>query len=144
MKTLWKAIGVVSVVAMMTCFGSYSAIGGDDAGYPEETMVIRGKKPVKFSHTSHLGIGIRCEDCHHDASHQGLTADAIAGLEDKDTLKCMTCHNENFAVQKLQKRKDAYHANCRTCHNEEYNGKKGPNKCSGCHEKKKRQGMEGC
>ena len=72
-----------------------------------------------------------------------ITAEAIAAVQSSDTLKCATCHNSDFAVEKLQKRKTIFHANCKDCHKKEVNGKKGPTKCSGCHVKKKKA-VEGC
>ncbi len=115
------------------------------AAAPTGELRIEGKKPARFSHATHLAQGMDCGQCHHDAKHQPLSAQAIeARLSAGGTLACGSCHTKGVANKKLQRRKAVFHGRCRTCHKQGYNGKKGPTRCNGCHIKKKRKKLEGC
>ncbi|GAB4342821.1 MAG: hypothetical protein Kow0089_18150 [Desulfobulbaceae bacterium] len=138
-----RKIGSGMVMALVTtlCLGAGVALAGTAATAPQEEMTIAGKKPARFSHPTHLQMGLDCAVCHHDGSHTPLTAEAIGALADTAQLKCVSCHNADHPDEKLRKAKDVFHARCRDCHKKGYEGKKGPTKCSGCHLKKK---YEGC
>ena len=120
------------------------AIAGGGLQAPDEPITIEGKKPATFNHQTHTALGLDCGTCHHDAEHQPLSAEDIAALPSADKLACESCHNENFANPKLQKRMNVFHTRCKDCHQEGVDGKKGPTKCSDCHVKKKTRAIEGC
>ncbi|MDH3346961.1 MAG: cytochrome c family protein [Desulfobulbaceae bacterium] len=103
---------------------------------PTEELVIEGKKPARFPHSTHLAIGLDCGICHHDEEHQPLSSLAIKVMVDSSTLHCVSCHNLKHPDKKLQKAKDIFHALCKNCHKAGYEGKNGPTKCTGCHIKK--------
>lgn len=132
----------IIVAALIAGIGSVTARADDAAVAPADEITIKGKKPARFNHPTHISMGLSCATCHHDGEHQPLTAEAIAALPDVGALQCVSCHNGDFANKELQKAKDVFHARCRTCHQEGYQGKKGPTKCSACHIKKK--AYEGC
>lgn len=110
---------------------------------PEEEVIIDGKKPARFAHPVHLGLGLDCGVCHHDGEHKPLSAEAISALSDPAELSCVSCHNSGHPDENLQKAKDVFHARCKTCHQEGYEGKNGPTKCTECHLKTKKA-LEGC
>ena len=112
-----------------------AAEAGKKVTPPTQELLIKGKKPVLFSHAKHAAVGLDCATCHHDAKHQPLNEAAIGGVKNTESLQCATCHNEKFANAKLQKPMDVFHARCKTCHTTGVNGKKGPTACTGCHNK---------
>ncbi len=136
---------VCGLLAISLGIGTVTMAGNEGAKAPDGTIVIDGKKPVKFDHQKHLGLGIDCATCHHDGEHKGLDAAALAG-KSAEELQCRSCHNKSFAKKKLQKPKAVYHTRCRSCHKAGVEGKKGPTKCAGCHGKKakKAKQIEGC
>lgn len=133
---------IIVTAALTLCFGTGLALAGTPSAAPQEEITIDGKKPARFSHPTHLNLGLDCAACHHDKEHSPLSAEAIGNLGDTVQLKCVTCHNSEFPNKDLQRAKDVFHARCQTCHKEGFAGKNGPTKCTGCHLKKKR--YEGC
>ena len=134
-------MGKVTAITILTTVMALSFVlsnvnAGNTLSVPDKVITIEGKKPVKFKHDVHMELGVSCGECHHDEKHVPRTAEDISGLSAED-LKCATCHNSSFAVEKLQKAKAIFHANCKECHKKGAGGKKGPTKCSGCHVKKK-------
>ena len=148
MKKQWTVLAMASVAMGLFLISSMTVSAeGDGLRAPSEAVTIDGKKPVKFQHSVHTALGLECGACHHDAEHQPRTKEAIAGLESAAELACVSCHNQNFANKKLQKKKDVFHARCKVCHKAGVEGKKGPVKCSGCHVKtvkKSAPAIEGC
>lgn len=143
MKTGLIRTGTVMAIALWLCLGSGMAGAETTAAAPADELVIQGKKPARFSHPVHIGVGLECGSCHHDQDHKPLTAEAIGALTDTAGLSCVSCHNEQLPNKELQAAKDVFHARCKTCHQEGYQGKKGPTKCGDCHIKKGK-GYEGC
>jgi hypothetical protein len=142
-----KKIFVLSASLLaLVAIGSWHSQGNAENGLqaPEDELVIEGKKPARFSHPVHLGLGLECGACHHDDQHEPLNAEAIAALDDPSTLSCVSCHDSSHPVEDLQKAKDVFHAQCRTCHKDGYAGKNGPTKCTDCHIKTKTRALEGC
>jgi hypothetical protein len=136
----------ILTAALVTTLGfgiATGALAGGGLQAPAQPITIEGKKPVTFNHAPHLALGLKCGTCHHDASHNPLTAEAISALPSGDQLACENCHNQNFANAKLQKRMNVFHTRCRECHKAGVNGKKGPTKCGDCHHQQKRT-IEGC
>lgn len=125
-------------------FGAGLVLAAASLLVPEKEMVIEGKKPARFDHAKHTALGVECGVCHHDKDHNPLTAENVGASGNEEQLRCMSCHNKNFANAELQKAKDVFHARCKTCHKEGYNGKNGPAKCKDCHLKTKKTAVEGC
>lgn len=119
------------------------AYAGTAAKAPQEAIIIDGKKPAKFSHPTHLNMGLDCASCHHDKEHNPLSSEAIGALADTGALKCVSCHNNDHPNADLRKLKNVFHARCKECHAKGFAGKKGPTKCTSCHLKKKKA-YEGC
>lgn len=140
-----KAIGAGIVFGAVILLGLNSLAVQAEAktAAPEDEITIQGKKPARFNHQTHVGMGLSCAVCHHDKEHNPLSAEAIGAMPDASPLRCVSCHNSEFPKQELQKAKDVFHARCKTCHQEGYQGKNGPKKCGDCHIKKKKA-YEGC
>jgi len=114
------------------------AAGQSGLQAPAEEMVIKGtKKSAKFSHPTHIKLGVSCGQCHHNADHQPLSEKDISAMAASSQLRCVSCHNQDFADAKLQTQKAIFHARCKECHKQGVNGKQGPTKCTGCHIKTK-------
>lgn len=144
MKKKRMGLGLV-LLAVLAFWGGYSiAAEGGGLRAPAGEITIEGKKPAAFKHDVHSSLGVECGQCHHDATHQPRSAEAIGAMTDPGELRCASCHNDTFANQDLRQRKDIFHARCKECHQSGYNDKKGPTKCSACHVQKKRKAVEGC
>ena len=139
---------MISGIALAMSLSSFLVAGNVSAGAsvtaPQEELTIDGKKPARFSHPTHLNMGLDCASCHHDKEHEPLSAAAIGEMKDFSSLKCVSCHNSQHPNKDLQKAKDVFHGKCKTCHKEGFAGKKGPSKCTSCHLKKKAKAYEGC
>ena len=133
-----KRIALAAAIALALFTTNYLSTGSAAEGLtaPTEDVVIDGKKPARFPHSTHLVIGITCGTCHHDGDHQELSGEAIGAMNDGTALRCASCHNPDHPDKKLQKAKDIFHARCKECHKAGYEGKNGPTKCTGCHIKK--------
>lgn len=140
-----KRFGLGVLIFALTVIGYWAGpvIADNPLKAPEDEVVIDGRKPARFAHTVHLGLGLDCGVCHHDQEHNPLSKEAIAALGDPAGLSCVSCHNSGHPDADLQKAKDVFHARCKTCHQEGYEGKKGPTKCTDCHLKTKKA-VEGC
>jgi hypothetical protein len=130
-------------IVMAIAAGAAVVVAVEPLQAPEKQITIKGKKPARFPHATHLNMGLKCGVCHHDSDHKPLSVDAIASLGDPTKLRCVSCHNSDHADKDLRKAKDVFHARCKTCHKAGYEGKKGPTKCNACHLKKKKA-VEGC
>jgi len=143
MKRLQLRTAMILAATLLVGLETTMAQAETGSAAPQEEITIKGKKPARFNHTIHLDLGLSCATCHHDADHKPRTAEDIGALTDTAELRCVNCHNRDFADPKLRKAKSVFHARCRTCHAEGYQGKKGPKKCNACH-LKKRKAYEGC
>jgi len=139
-----KTTGVIMAAAVTLALGAGFVLAGTPLSAPEKELIVEGKKPARFTHKTHTAQGMECGVCHHDREHTPLDAEDIASVGDAAKLGCVSCHNGEFANADLRKAKDVFHGRCKTCHKEGYDGKKGPQKCSGCHLKKKKTAVEGC
>lgn len=100
------------------------SIGLAVAAPPEKISIKeiqKTKGPVAFNHKAHGASVKACKDCHHKDE---------AGKEQK----CTKCHKAK-AEGKTIEAKEAFHKQCKDCHKK---GKKGPDKCDGCHPKDKK------
>lgn len=132
---LFLAAGWV-ICGLLTAHSTAAGQSGLQA--PAEEMVLKGtKKSAKFSHPTHMNLGISCGQCHHDSEHQPLSDKDISAMTDSSQLRCVSCHNGDFADAKLQTQKAIFHARCKDCHKQGVDGKQGPTKCTGCHIKTK-------
>ncbi|MFA7383495.1 MAG: cytochrome c3 family protein [Desulfurivibrionaceae bacterium] len=135
MKKTMLALAMLCAAGLTVTMNELKAAppAGGKLTAPAQELVIQGKKPARFNHADHTALGLDCTTCHHDAKHQPLTAAAIAGLGKAETLRCVTCHNEKFANDKLRTPMNVFHARCKDCHAAGANGKKGPTGCAACH-----------
>ena len=146
MKRTRILAGMAVTTFLIFCGMGSSALGGGGEKSltpPDTEIVIEGKKPARFNHSTHLALNIACGACHHNAKHEPLTKEAIASLEGADKLECATCHVQGGPAEKFSKRKDIFHNLCKSCHQAGLDGKKGPTSCNDCHIKKKKA-IEGC
>ena len=131
--------GIVTSIVLLAAATAMAAVP------PKGRIVIKGKRPVKFSHQVHTGkLGLGCAVCHHDDKGQGRDRAAIEALADTSVLACGACHSADFKDKRLRKRKNVFHNLCRACHKKGLDGKHGPTRCSGCHGKRKHKPVEGC
>lgn len=144
MKKQLIVSGAVLALTFTVCLGTGMVFAGADIKAPQEEIVIDGKKPARFSHPTHLELGLDCASCHHGKQHAPLTDVAIGALADTSALKCISCHNSQHPNKDLQRAKDVFHAKCKDCHKQGFAGKNGPTKCTSCHLKKKAKAYEGC
>ena len=105
---------------------------------PNEPITIEGLNPVKFDHVLHRRLEVPCGRCHHDNKHNLRSEEEILAIADGKELRCANCHNENFVDPYLKGREDLFHTNCQPCHAVGINGIRGPRKCDGCHNIKKK------
>jgi hypothetical protein len=139
-----KKVAFITAVAAVTLIGvslgSRSAVIAETAGLktPDKEITITGKKPARFDHNKHLALGVTCGQCHHDAEHNPLAEEAILAMDNSTKLQCASCHNAEFANEKLNSVKLAFHGNCKECHKQGVGDIKGPTKCTDCHLKKKK------
>ena len=89
------------------------------------------KGPVEFPHKKHfVENGLDCVTCHHvyeNGKNVWKQGDKVKG--------CGECHpyDKNDGKKIKMKMGTVFHNLCRKCHQQ---GKKGPTKCDGCHQKK--------
>lgn len=138
MKMKWIMLLVTGCVICGLLAGGSIAAEQSGLQAPAKEIVIKGtKKSAKFSHPTHINMGVTCGKCHHDAEKKSLTDKDIGVMENANQLRCASCHNKDFANAKLQTQKAIFHARCKECHKQGVDGKKGPTKCTGCHIKTK-------
>jgi hypothetical protein len=138
MKMKWILLLVTGCVICGLLAGGSVAAEQSGLQAPAKEIVIKGtKKSAKFSHPTHINMGVTCGKCHHDAEKKPLTDKDIGAMENANQLRCASCHNKAFANAKLQTQKAIFHARCKECHKQGVDSKKGPTKCTGCHIKTK-------
>ncbi len=112
----------VFATALGTAIIGYCDEGANSMKAPAEPVVVTnfGKKPaVTFDHAKHLGQGIECISCHHNAEsgqfkcgecHKAEDGDAPAlkqAAHGKEVGACYGCHLDKDAAQKKK---------CNDCH----------------------------
>ena len=122
---------IVSVFVMSLGLGVTMSLA--DNGPADITLNADGKKPSVFPHAKHQEK-ITCGECHHYQDDAGAQVACMDDTLDK-IAKCDTCHNADFANEKLRTWKDIGHGNCKSCHTEKKD-EGAPTKCAGCHPKK--------
>ena len=102
-----------------------------EKGDAEITLNADGKKPAIFPHKEHQDRLNDCGACHHYVDKDVRTPSVDAST----VAKCDSCHNADFANEKLRTWKDIGHGLCKDCHTK--NKDTGaPTKCNACHPKK--------
>ncbi|MBN2034741.1 MAG: cytochrome c3 family protein [Deltaproteobacteria bacterium] len=113
------AYGLAFVLLLIGVLG-YAALPPRVPDQPVR-MVFKNKAgQVLFDHKEHsspLGYGYRCEDCHHDIEEEG-----------ERPSSCGECHMPEDGNG--LGRSDAFHNLCQGCHDQ---SGLGPVDCSGCH-----------
>ena len=122
-RELKVAYGLVIclLVVGIICYAAFSAKPPDE---PIRLMfeVTAGK--VLFdhkTHTSDLGYGFSCRDCHHELEEED---------DGMDAQPCGECHDPDEGDEEVPKRGDSFHLQCIGCH-EEFEA--GPLECEECH-----------
>ena len=74
------------------------------------------------THTSELGYGLSCEDCHHE----------LLDDESDEAQACGECHDPEEGDEDMPKRADAFHMQCTGCH-QEFEAGPTETECALCH-----------
>ena len=125
---------VVTALTLSLALAVSMSFADDTKNGPEKiTLNADGKKPAQFPHREHQDRLKDCGTCHHYVDKDG----ARNPSKDASTVaKCDTCHNADFANEKLRKWKDVGHGLCKACHTKN-KADGAPTKCGACHPKKK-------
>ena len=109
-----KKFATLFAVVMVAVFAATTVLAA-----PAKVEFKASKGTVTFDHEKHSKSIGKCAECHHkDAASK--------------EAKCSTCHAKGKGEGKKVELKEAFHKNCKDCHKA---GKKGPEKCEGCHKK---------
>jgi hypothetical protein len=122
---------VVAAFVMSLGLGVTMSLAEVEKGPAEITLNADGKKPAVFPHAAHQAKN-ECGTCHHKDVDGARTACS----EGDPVEKCDSCHNADFANEKLRKWKDIGHGQCKACHTK-MKADGAPTKCGACHPKKK-------
>ena len=125
---------VVAAVTLGLAFAVSSGFAAADKGPAEITLNTDGKKPAVFPHAAHQDKLKDCGTCHHYQDDAGARVACSDDTLDK-IAKCDTCHNADFANEKLRTWKDIGHGLCKSCHTK-MKADGAPTKCGACHAKK--------
>ena len=106
-----------------------------DKGPAEITLNADGKKPAVFPHAAHQEKLGDCGTCHHYVDKDGIRNPCDDGTPQEYFAKCDSCHNADFANEKLRTWKDIGHGLCKDCHTK-MKDQGAPTKCGDCHPKK--------
>ena len=105
-----------------------------DKGPAEITLNADGKKPALFPHAAHQEKLGDCGSCHHYVDKDGVRNPCDDGTPQEYFQKCDSCHNADFANEKLRTWKDIGHGLCKACHTAKKD-EGAPTKCNDCHVK---------
>ena len=95
---------------------------------PEEPLRLRftvAAGNVLFdhkTHTSELGYGLSCEDCHHELLDEDY----------EEANACIECHDPEEGDEEVPKLADAFHIQCAGCH-QEFEAGPIEEECALCH-----------
>ena len=125
---------VVTALTLSLALAVSVSLAEQDKGKPEITLNADGKKAAVFPHAKHQEkFGGDCGKCHHYVDEAGIRS---ACDDPSDPVaKCVTCHNADFANEKLRTWKDIGHGLCKACHTM-MKAEGAPAKCGACHPKK--------
>ena len=134
-----KSLILLVVAAFVMSLGLGVSMSLADNGPAEITLnpdnrdAAKKGKPAVFPHAKHQEK-FKCGDCHHYQDDAGARTACMDDSLDK-IAKCDTCHNADFANEKLRKWKDIGHGLCKDCH-KKMKADGAPSKCTACHPKK--------
>jgi len=100
---------------------------------PDNRDAAKKGKPAVFPHGTHQERE-ECGTCHHYQDDAGARTACDDDSLDK-IAKCDSCHDADFANEKLRKWKDIGHGLCKACH-KKMKAEGAPTKCGACHPKK--------
>jgi predicted CXXCH cytochrome family protein len=134
-----KSLILLVVAAFVMSLGLGVSMSLADKGPADITLNADNRdgaktgKPAVFPHAKHQELN-DCGTCHHYQDDAGARVACMDDSLDK-IAKCGTCHNADFANEKLRKWKDIGHGLCKDCH-KKMKDKGAPTKCGACHPKK--------
>ena len=127
-----KSLILLVVAAFVMSMGLGVTMSLADNGDAEIIMNADGKKPATFPHAAHQAKN-ECGACHHYQDDAGAQVACDDDSLDK-IAKCTTCHNADFANEKLRTWKEIGHGLCKDCHTK-MKAEGAPTKCGDCHKK---------
>ncbi|MEK6197025.1 MAG: cytochrome c family protein [Desulfobacterales bacterium] len=131
---------VVAALTMSLAFAVSMSFAEVDKGPAEITLNADSKsekpKPALFPHAKHQEKNGDCGSCHHYVDKDGIRNPCDDGSPKEYFNKCDSCHNADFANEKLRTWKDIGHGLCKACHTK-MKADGAPTKCSACHPTKK-------
>ena len=116
LKLAYSLVVVLLLVGVL----AYAALPLKPPDEPARIVFENKAGKVIFDHKEHssvMGYGYRCMDCHHDI-----------GSDDERPEACGDCHMPDD--EDGTKRSDAFHYLCQGCHK---HGGLGPVECTDCH-----------
>jgi len=131
---------LILLVAGLFCFAAFP-VSPPDRPVRLAYQTKAGK--VIFDHKTHLskdGYGLSCGDCHQhtgegeaETESHGSCGACHARPEEAERVSqtCNECHDpEDYDLEEVSARADAFHTQCISCH-EEFEA--GPVECAACH-----------
>lgn len=126
---------MVAALTLSLALAVSSSFAEQDKGPAEIMLNVDGKKPATFPHAAHQEKLGDCGTCHHYVDKDGVRNPCDDGSPKEYFNKCDSCHNADFANEKLRTWKDIGHGLCKTCHTK-MKADGAPTKCGACHPKK--------
>lgn len=123
---------VVTALTLSLALAVSMSFADDTKGPADLILNAEGTKAATFPHAKHQEKNA-CGVCHHyqdDAGAQVACSDETLAK----IAKCDTCHNADFANEKLRTWKDIGHGQCKECHTKMKDAG-APTKCGDCHKK---------
>ena len=133
-------LALILLVAGLFCFAAFPITPPER---PVRLAYQTKAGKVIFDHKTHLsetGYGLDCGDCHHhtgegeaETEEHGSCGDCHVKPEEAQLVSqtCNECHDpEDYDLEELTARADAFHSQCITCHKD---FEAGPVECAACH-----------
>jgi len=131
---------IILLVAGLFCYAAFPVTPPEK---PVRLAFQTKAGKVVFDHETHLsdsGYGLSCEDCHHHTGdgeaetethgNCGVCHARPEKMAEVDQT-CNECHDpEDYDIEEMKVRADAFHAQCISCHKD---FEAGPVECSACH-----------
>jgi len=124
---------IVAALTLSLALAVSMSFAEGDKGPADIALNADGTKVAQFPHAKHQEKNT-CGTCHHYQDDAG--AQVACGDDSLDKIaKCDSCHNADFANEKLREWKDIGHGLCKACHTK-MKADGAPTKCGACHPKK--------